>query len=766
MQSGKDAVVQKPADHVTLSAADGEALIARLAVYAPSRSDCEILIQGVRWYFWLAAAVKEAKLSLKQLRTLLLGQGPQPPTRCEPAAAAVSTSSRGDGVGACAGSARDAEGERSTAAGAPPASVASAAEPTQSRGGHRPGTGRLGAAASTGAERVACRHEELAVGQRCPVCGQGTLSALPAGVEIRIDGQALLSARRYQVDKLRCSACGQIFTARMPEEAGEATYSPRARAVLAVGRSLLGLPCYRLEAYQAMLGVPVPDATQWDQIEQVGDCAYKVFAHLEREAAQGGVILHDDTAVRILALLTENHALLTAAQAQGLATPTERPGRHTTALVVQVGEHTAILYSASRRHAGENLQRLLEHREAGLDKPLVMSDARASNALTEEAAVIRCHCLAHGRRTFSDLAAVFPSECQVGLDVLSQVFAHDEHTRQAQLSPEARLAYHQAPSRPLLDELQRWLRQQVDERLVEPNSARGKALGSLQKHWATLTRFVSVPGAPLDNNLAERALKLLMRQRKNSLFSNNEQSASIASVLTSLLAPCLCAGVNAGEYLVALHEHRRAVFAHPATWLPWAYAHSRASPEVTRRQSRAIWARSGLPCHSRMMSSRAERGPRVSALVGHHAKRPCESRFIMSQEPWPSYSKRCSAVPARVRKTETAPAKGLALRRWRHTAPRPSMPLRKSTGSVATKMRLCGGSWSMIEPPQRRAPPPPAAVPRRHRGCTAGCHRGGSVRSVWRREAGARRVPPALPHSPGLGGAAAQAPRAGSLYVF
>ena len=81
---------------ITLSAAAGEAIIARLSVYAPSRSDCEILIQVLRWYFWLAAAIQEAKLSLKKLRTLLLSQGPQPPTLCEPEVSSVSTSSRGD----------------------------------------------------------------------------------------------------------------------------------------------------------------------------------------------------------------------------------------------------------------------------------------------------------------------------------------------------------------------------------------------------------------------------------------------------------------------------------------------------------------------------------------------------------------------------------------------------------------------------------------------------------------------------------------------
>jgi transposase len=144
---------------------------------------------------------------------------------------------------------------------------------------------------------------ELAVGQRCPVCGQGTLYALPPGVEIRIDSHALLSAMRYALQKLRCSACGQIFTAGLPAGVGEAKYSPQARAVLAVGRYLLGLPLYRIAAYQAMLGVPVPDATQWDQIEQVGDCAYVVFAQMEQAAAQGELIFQDDTAVRIVSLM-------------------------------------------------------------------------------------------------------------------------------------------------------------------------------------------------------------------------------------------------------------------------------------------------------------------------------------------------------------------------------------------------------------------------------------------------------------------------------
>jgi rRNA maturation protein Nop10 len=90
------------------------------------------------------------------------------------------------------------------------------------------------------------------VGQRCPVCGRGTLSALPAGVEIRIDGTALLRAMRYELAKLRCSACGEICTAGVPTSGGAEKYSAQARAVLAVSRYDLGIPGYRLQGYQAM----------------------------------------------------------------------------------------------------------------------------------------------------------------------------------------------------------------------------------------------------------------------------------------------------------------------------------------------------------------------------------------------------------------------------------------------------------------------------------------------------------------------------------
>jgi len=233
------------------------------------------------------------------------------------------------------------------------------------------------------------------------------------GVEVRIDGNALLSAIRYELEKLRCSACGQVFTAAGPREAGAEKYTARARATLAVSRYYLGVPMYRLAAYQAMVGVPVADATQWEYIERVADCAYPVFEALRRVAAQGDVLYQDDTHVRILSLIAENRRAASSASAAP-----ERSGMHTTVLVATQGPPTIYLFFAGRAHAGENLAALLPQRQAAQGPLIVMSDALAANATAAEGALIRCHCLAHGHRKFRELEDVFPAECAVVIAAL------------------------------------------------------------------------------------------------------------------------------------------------------------------------------------------------------------------------------------------------------------------------------------------------------------------------------------------------------------
>jgi hypothetical protein len=564
----------KAPEDLHLSPEQGDALIERIEHDACTPEDRQILVHVLRLYFWLIFALQESKLSLKRLRIIIFGK-PKSKKRRQQAL---------DSNGDSGASSVAQEGEGSDGDAGEPADLATA-EPSETgetdgecgEGSKRPGHGRLGADAYVGAERVECRHEELAPGDRCPLCGQGTLYQLPPSRPVRIDGHAALSAIRYELERLRCSACGEVFAAKTPAEAGTSKYNTSARAAIVMNRYFLGVPFYRLEAYQALVGVPVPDATQWDQVEYVADCAYMVFEHLVYLAAQGQLIYQDDTPVRILSLIKENAQWQQAKeQSPEASESSERTGMQSTALVVEAGEHTICLYFSGRNHAGENLRELLEQRQEGLDKPLVMSDALSRNE-ANEARLVRCHCLAHARRQFSDIEETFPEACNVVIAAFKEVFDHEEAAQKAHMSDDERLAHHQTYSEPILETLETWMKKQFKEREVEPNSSLGKAFTYMLSHWKTLTQFLSVPGAPLDNNAAERALKLIIRQRKNSLFYHNDFSAYVGSLLTSLIATCIQAEVNAMDYFVALQDHRSAVFANPVDWLPWTFQATLAS---------------------------------------------------------------------------------------------------------------------------------------------------------------------------------------------
>lgn len=276
-----------------------------------------------------------------------------------------------------------------------------------------------------------------------------------------------------------------------------------------------------------------------------------VLRYLERLAAQGALLLQDDTAVRILSLLDEHPGVAGQAEARGFSRATERTGMYTTALVVTVGEHPLCCSSSGRAHAGENRQALWPQRPAGQDKPVGMSEALSSNA-ADEARLIRWHCLAHGRRTVSDLAEGLPLECQVGCEALTQVYDHDAVARTEQMAAPGRLASHQTYRRPLREGRKKWLKKPFEARLVAPQRSLGQAIASLQGPCETLRRFGEVAGAPLEHNIAERALKPCRRQRKNVLFYKTEHRAYIASGLTSLIATGRHAGVNAVDDLVGL----------------------------------------------------------------------------------------------------------------------------------------------------------------------------------------------------------------------
>jgi hypothetical protein len=139
------------------------------------------------------------------------------------------------------------------------------------------------------------------------------------------------------------------------------------------------------------------------------------------------------------------------------------------------------------------------------------------------------------------------------------------------MSPEQRLAHHHGASGPPMKDLHKWMNDQFEQRLVEPNSGLGGAMRYMLKHWSELTLFLRKAGAPLDNNIVERALKRSIRHRRNSLFYKTLKGAEVGDIYMSLIHSCQLGTVNPFEYLQALQVHAQDVMATPALWMPWNY---------------------------------------------------------------------------------------------------------------------------------------------------------------------------------------------------
>jgi transposase len=385
------------------------------------------------------------------------------------------------------------------------------------------------------------------------------------GVLVRIVGQAPVQARVYELQKLRCNLCGKVFTAQAPEGVGAEKYDATSGSMIALLKYGSGLPFNRLEGLQGNLGIPLPASTQWDMVHATARKLASAYEELIRQAAQGEVLHNDDTTMKILALMGKR------AQHEALAEDTpQRKGMFTSGIVSTKEGRTIALFFTGRHHAGENLAEVLAHRAAALGPPIQMCDALSRN-LPGELKTLLGNCLAHGRRQFVDVIEHFPEECRYVLETLGKVYKNDEVARERNLSPQERLQFHQAESGPLMEELKRWLSRQFEERRVEPNSGLGEAISYMLRHWEKLTLFLRKPGAPLDNNVCERALKLAILHRKNALFYKTENGAHVGDLFMSLIHTCRLGGIDSFDYLTELQRHAAELASDPAKWMPWNY---------------------------------------------------------------------------------------------------------------------------------------------------------------------------------------------------
>jgi hypothetical protein len=441
--------------------------------------------------------------------------------------------------------------------------------PEGKRKGPPPGHGRRPAQSYWGARRIEVLHEQLHVGDVCPDCYTGKLYDLNKPAQLlSFTGAAPIQAELRACQRLRCGSCGVLFTAAAPEKVRADKHDPSAASMIALLRYGSGFPFHRLQRLQEALGIPLAASVQWKLVHRKATFLLPVFGQLQREAAQGEVIYIDDTTVRILTDVQVR--LLPDEPQEEQPAGSERKGSVTTGVVSRTAKATIVLYRSGSRYAGENLKELLLQRDPQAGTPIQMSDGLNRNRAAG-VPVLRASCNAHSRRRFVELIDDFPEECGTVLELFKKVYRAEGQCRARKLDPQQRLHHHQRHSAPVMEKLRAWANDQIDGKHVEPNSTLGKAIRYMLKRWEELTLFLRVPGAPIDNNAVERALKRAILHRKNSLFYQTPNGAAVGDLYMSLIATCIQNKADPFDYLNATEVHAAEAARIPGAWMPWNY---------------------------------------------------------------------------------------------------------------------------------------------------------------------------------------------------
>jgi hypothetical protein len=192
-------------------------------------------------------------------------------------------------------------------------------------------------------------------------------------------------------------------------------------------------------------------------------------------------------------------------------------------------------------------------------------------ALAEKGGVELAFCWSHVRRRFYELAAAGPAPiANEALERIAALYAIEKDIRGR--SADERRAVRPENSRPIIDDLEAWLRGKLD--LVSQKSKLAEAIRYALARWAGLARFIEDGRIDIDSNVVERSIRPIALNRKNALFAGSDGGGEHWTTVASLIETCKLSGVEPNAYLADVIT--RIVNGRPNSQiddlLPWAYA--------------------------------------------------------------------------------------------------------------------------------------------------------------------------------------------------
>jgi hypothetical protein len=334
-----------------------------------------------------------------------------------------------------------------------------------------------------------------------------------------------------------------------------------------------GAPFKRLELLHKGWGVPMADANQWYIVEQSDDLLFSLYKALERFGIQNANNLRiDDTGSMVIEIRRQIQKEIAALESLGKSTKDIRTGINATGVYLETPQGTIILYYTGRHHAGEMLEKLLTHRQNSQAKLVKVSDGASKNFDHHQAdQLIECTCNAHAFLKFVGIKDKYPDVYAIVGEIYKKVFDNDDKAKALGLSPEERMLYHREYSKPLMEKLKTMCEDKIKNKEVEPRSLLWEPVTFIINQWPRLTRFYEEPNVPLDTNILEQKLIMVVRYLAGSFNYQTENGAEVGDHLMSLIATAHANNIEPVAYLTDCLRKHQDLAQNPENYFPWVY---------------------------------------------------------------------------------------------------------------------------------------------------------------------------------------------------
>ena len=335
--------------------------------------------------------------------------------------------------------------------------------------------------------------------------------------------------------KYGCRACESgIITASKPAQPIPRSFaSASLLAYIIVAKFMDSLPLYRQEVIFRRLSIDISRATLSNWVLKSAELLRPFYDRLHEQLIRQKIIQADETTLNVI-----------------------QDGRETKSKsymwLYQSGSQDAecpiVLYDYQATRAGQHTQTFLQ----GFSGYLQV-DGYAGYHVLEAEDCFLLGCMAHARRKFDEALKVLPKASrqnktgmvQTALRKFTRLYAIEKQIKE--LTAEQRYLIRLEKSQPILDDLKQWCEQSVSK--TSKDAVLSKAIRYTLNQWPYLVRYLEDGNLQIDNNAAERRIKLFVIGRKNWLFNQTPRGADASAILYSLTQTAIANNREPFDYL-------------------------------------------------------------------------------------------------------------------------------------------------------------------------------------------------------------------------